>query len=115
LPEKSFEAFAIAHNKNNEQLWNIHHEVIIAEHVKENPGTRPALWWQYTAPRLPLGTFKGWFIDGKLPQPRKRLGSTGTPAYEVTAVGPSFALGIPEICTGVDESDHQPTKAKPRF
>ena len=44
---------------NTEQLWNQNRDVILAEHVKENPGTRPALWWTYTAPRLPIGAFPG--------------------------------------------------------
>src|SRR5712671_6462284 len=45
--------------------------------------------------RLPIGTFPGCFGDGKLPQPRKRTGGTGTPAYEVRAVAPAFSYGIP--------------------
>ena len=79
--------------------------MILAEHVRDKPGTRPALWWAYTCPRLPIGTFPGWFIDGKLPEPRERLGGIGTPAYQVTAVGPSFAFGIAELWVGIDEDD----------
>jgi hypothetical protein len=106
-PFRWWETFAleIDFNNNIEQLWNLHRDVILAEHVKENPGTRPALWWRYDAPRLPVGTFPGWYIDGKLPQPRKRDGGIGTPAYEVSAIGPSFAYGIPEIWVGTDEDD----------
>ena len=33
----------------------------------------------------------------KLPAPRKRLGGTGTPAYDVLACVPTFAYGIPTI------------------
>jgi hypothetical protein len=40
-----------------EQVWAEHREQVVAEHVKEHPGSRPVLWWQYTAPqaRLRLG------------------------------------------------------------
>ena len=55
--------------KTNRQLWEQHRDVILTEHVKENPGTRPALWWKFDAPRLPLGTFPGAWDDGKLSLP----------------------------------------------
>ena len=64
--------------------------------------TRPALWWRFDAPRLPLGTFQGWFIDGKLPQPRKRTGGTGTP---VAAPSAPFAYGVPTAWVDFDEDD----------
>jgi hypothetical protein len=32
-------------------------------------------------------------------QPRKRTGGTGAPAYEVQAVAPAFAYGVPD-CLG---------------
>ncbi len=50
---------------------------ILAEHIKANPGTRPALWYRYDAPHLPVGTFPGHYRDGQLPEPRLRTGSTG--------------------------------------
>jgi hypothetical protein len=67
-------------------LWQEHGEEIVAEHVAENLGTRPANWWEYDAPRLPMGTFPGCGYDGELPEPRKRLGGTGTPDREVHCV-----------------------------
>jgi hypothetical protein len=107
LPKQSFEAFAIEidFNKNNRELWESHRDVVLAEHVKENPGTRPALFWQYDALRLPIGTFPGAHYDGELPEPRKRIGGTGTPAYEVTSIGPGFSYGIPDIWVGIDPDD----------
>jgi hypothetical protein len=92
------------HN-TNEQLWNQNRDAILAEHVQENPGTRPALWWQYTAPRSPVGTYRGCHYDGQLPEPRKRLGGVGTPAYECRNVKPSFACGIPDVWVDLDEND----------
>jgi hypothetical protein len=42
-------------------------------------------------------TFPGCYYDGKLPEPRKRTGGTGTPAHEVRAVVPSFEYGLPTV------------------
>ena len=78
-----------------ESFWSEHSERIVAEHVDECPGSRPPRWWEYDAPRSPLGTYRNRFYDGKLPEPRKRLGGTGTPAYEVLNVVPSFSYGLP--------------------
>jgi hypothetical protein len=78
-------------------LWATHSDRIVAEHVAEYPGSRPARWWQQSAPRIPLGTSPGCYYDGKLPEPRKRLGGTGTPASEVLAYVPTFSYGLPAI------------------
>jgi hypothetical protein len=103
----TMEAFAIKKDFHgtNEALWNQYREVILAEHVKQNPGTRPALFWKYDCPRLPMGTFPGCFYDGKLPEPRKRLGGVGTPDYLVKCTKPSFSYGIADIWAGIDEDD----------
>jgi hypothetical protein len=107
LPESNFDAYLLKYDidNNDEQLWNLHREAILIEHVKENPGTRPALWWEYDAPRLPVGTFRGCWYDGKLPEPRKRLGGTGTSAHEKLNVVPSFSYGVSNVWVGIDEND----------
>jgi hypothetical protein len=78
-------------------LWAAHSDRIIAEHVTDQPGSRPSRWWQYSAPRIPLGTFPGLYFDGKLPEPRRRLGGIGTPASDVLAYVPAFSYGLPAI------------------
>jgi hypothetical protein len=78
-------------------LWHTHSERIVAEHVALYPGTRPERWWQYSAPRMAVGTFSGLYYDGKLPEPRKRIGGTGTPASDVLACVPTFSYGLPSI------------------
>jgi hypothetical protein len=78
-------------------LWAAHADRIVAEHVAAYPGTRPHRWWQRSAPRLPLGTFPGCYFDGKLPEPRQRLGGVGTPASDVLAYVPTFRYGLPWI------------------
>jgi hypothetical protein len=74
-------------------LWAVHSERILAEHVAIHPGTRPARWWYYEAPRLPVGTFPGCYYDGQLSAPRLRLGGTGTPASDALAYMPAFQFG----------------------
>jgi hypothetical protein len=76
-------------------LWRVHGEAIVAAWAEHHPGTRPSCWWRWTAPRQPPGAFPGWYFDGKLPEPRQRLGGIGIPQHEVLAVTPSFAFGIP--------------------
>jgi hypothetical protein len=104
LPE-TFEGHCLKYDTHgtNEALWNLHKDVIIAEHAKDFPGSRPPLWWQYSAPRSPIGTYKGCAYDGTLPEPRKRLGGVGTEAYLVLNVKPRFAFGLP--CSFIDASD----------
>jgi hypothetical protein len=105
--DRWWELFALRYDSQGvrSQLWNLHRDVILAEHVKESPGTRPELWWKYDAPRQPTGTFPGAWYDGNLPQPRERLGGIGTPAYECRSVAPTFAYGIPDIWVDMDEDD----------
>ena len=47
--------------KQTSQLWEEFGPGIVAWWARENPGTRPTCWWKFTAP-----------------QPRRRLGGTGT-------------------------------------
>jgi hypothetical protein len=61
-------------------LWAAHSERIVAEHVTDHPGSRPTRWWRYQAP-----------------EPRKRLGGTGTPAHDVLAYKPIYRDGLPAI------------------
>ena len=75
--------------------WNELRDEILAEWIVESPGTRPSAWWKYDAPRQPVGTFPGWYYDGKLPQPRLRLGGVGTEGHEVLNIVPHYAFGIP--------------------
>jgi hypothetical protein len=76
-------------------LWAAHSERIVADHVADHPGSRPERWFQYDAPRSPLGTYPGAWFDGELPEPRKRLGGIGTPAFEVLAYKPRYSFGLP--------------------
>jgi hypothetical protein len=95
--DKASGFFLYAPDDEHVALWNAHSERIVAEHVTLYPGTRPARWWQYEAPRLPLGTFPDRYYDGKLPEPRQRLGGIGTPASDVLACVPTYSYGLPAV------------------
>ena len=85
--------------------WDEVGERITADWIKRHPGTRPYAWWEFSGPREPIGTRIGWHNDGKLPEPRKRLNGTGTPAHEVLAYGPSYFMGLPIIWVQQREVD----------
>jgi hypothetical protein len=61
-------------------LWESHSERIVADHVADYPGTRPARFWQYDAT-----------------EPRRRLGGAGTTAAKVFRSKPTYSLGLPTI------------------
>lgn len=77
-------------------LWAEHGPGIVAEWVETAPGTRPSAWWDFDAPRQPVGRYPGWYFDGKLPEPRLRVGGKGTPCFEVLAYAHHYVLGIPD-------------------
>jgi hypothetical protein len=87
------------------EVWETLRDDVLLAWVAEHPGTRPALWWERDAPRSPLGTYPGWYYDGRLPLPRRRMGGTGTPAFEGLAYAPEFERGVPARWAGVDPTD----------
>ena len=60
-------------------FWREHEQEVLRWHIRHWPGTRPARWWQFSAP-----------------EPRRRLGGIGTPLHECTAYGLSLHYGIPD-------------------
>ena len=76
------------------KAWQKHRALILKDWIKRKPGTRPYMWWRFDAPRWQK-SFNGAWFDGKLPEPRQRIGGIGTPQYECLAVVPSFKFGIP--------------------
>lgn len=59
-------------------LWRRQRDVVLAQWTREHPGTRPTLWWRFNAP-----------------EPRRRLGGTGTAMHDCTATAPHFEKGVP--------------------
>lgn len=77
------------------ELWEAHREALLAEWISENPCTRPHFWWKHDAPaELVPGCDGSEFFAHQAH--RRRIGGTGTPAYEVLALVPCFVCGLPE-------------------
>jgi hypothetical protein len=85
------------HGRSAGMLWRAHEQAFLSMWVADYPGYRPRCWWRYSAPRQPIGRWSGCWWDGKLPEPRRRLGGTGTPAWEGLAYVPMYDRGIPAI------------------
>ena len=75
------------------EVWHRWREQILSGWIKSHPGTRPFAWWRWDAPRW--GRKFGAFWDGKLPEPRRRIGGIGDPAFEHFNVVPRFEFGLP--------------------
>jgi hypothetical protein len=60
---------------------------------------------EHDAPRIAVGTYPDCWYDGKLPEPRMRLGGVGTPCHECLAHVPHFSCGLPT--SWVSQSDVQ--------
>ncbi len=58
--------------------WDEVQESILADWIDRYPGRRPRFWWKFEAP-----------------EPRQRLGGTGTPCHEVLAHAPYYPFGVP--------------------
>src|SRR6056297_1539328 len=86
-----------------EKLWPIWREYVLATWIKEKPGTRPAAWWLFDAPRMSApGKLAGTFALREMCEPRKLLKGIGRPAWERYAISPRLHLGIPETWTEGD-------------
>lgn len=96
--------FTYAHTEPGklEAMWREHGAEFVEEWAARSPGTRPACWWRWSAPRQAIGVYPGWYFDGRLPEPRQRLGGKGADASEVLAYSPAYLCGIPT--TWVDDS-----------
>lgn len=92
--------------------WNEARGEILTEWIATAPGSRPSHWWKFDAPRQPLGTFPGCLHDGKVPEPRRRLGGVGTPENEVLAHVPTYTFGVPTCWVDQEQSDYYNGRAK---
>lgn len=96
------------HEEGIEKIWRAYEGDIIARWAADHPGTRPSLWWRFTAPRWrPEGQHRDcWYVHSEiLSEPRLRLGGTGTPAHEVLAYAPSWPFGIPDTWITPEDVD----------
>ena len=93
--DDAFEFKFLTGAEERRAMWEAHRDKILTAWVKDKPGTRPARWWEFDAPRSPVGTYPGCYYDGELPEPRRRIGGTGSPKYEFLAYAASFEFGLP--------------------
>lgn len=84
------------------KLWRDVEGDVLAYWIPLHPGTRPRMWWRYSAPRIPVGQWPGCYFDGKLPEPRALLGGAGCPIFERFNYTPAFTLGLPDRWEGFD-------------
>jgi hypothetical protein len=86
------------------RLWGEYRERILAEWIRDKPGTRPSLWWRFDAPRLldiPRA-HRHCYSTPDLIEPRRLLSGAGRPACEVLNIVPAYSLGIPVDWSGFD-------------
>lgn len=59
-------------------LWERHREALLAAWIRRAPGTRPACWWHFDAPRIttPPPMYGNWILRVAI-QPRLRVAGTG--------------------------------------
>lgn len=79
-------------------LWEDYRGGILADWIKTKPGTRPAMWWRYDAPRLApaqLGRWSRTVLAPRLIETRLKLCGEGKPLHEALNYAPSHHYGIP--------------------
>lgn len=69
-----------------EQSWPVVREQVLEQWVAAHPGTRPDGWWTFDAP-----------------EPRRRLGGSGTPSHEVLNCTVTLVKGIPAYWIDADD------------
>lgn len=120
--QEGFEVWGASKKRFQESL-KYFEKVLLPAWIKKNPCSRPWAWWTYFAPRWQR-KFDAYF-DGKLPEPRQRLGGVGDPDFEFLGYVPHFEYGLPvgwitnfdvEYYNGVRKNIHGtiiPAKYKP--
>lgn len=80
------------------EAWRVLGVGILRRWIRESPGSRPAGWWWFSAPRWqkadqPARVQRIAALD--CAEPRRRLGGVGTPCFDVLSYWPEFDRGIP--------------------
>lgn len=87
-----FETFMLsANDEKMKLLWEENKAVILQDWIAEHPGSRPAAWWCYDAPRAER--FKGTPWEISQPEPRRRL--NGESIYSGNEI-PHLIKAIPD-------------------
>jgi hypothetical protein len=87
-------------------LWQEFGAGILAEWIAKHPGTRPARWWEFDAPRQAPGRYPGFWFDGQLPEPRLQVGGIGQAPWDAgLAYYPEFVCGLPTFWETYDQEN----------
>lgn len=62
----------------HQTLWENAKGTVLERFIKQHPGCRPWAWWRFDSP-----------------EPRQRVGGTGSPSYECMGFAPAFSFGLP--------------------
>ena len=89
--------------KARKALWDTHKDEILAEWIRQRPGSRPSMWWEFSAPRIAQESMnalgRGKTVVQLHPEnfcePRLRLGGIGTPDFQELNYWPIFVCAIP--------------------
>ena len=84
--------FLLAGPGNRDELkraWKAHRVEVLPNFIRENPCTRPWIWWAISAPKEPVPGCAYKFAQ------RLRLGGIGNLDFEFLANVPRFSYGIP--------------------
>jgi len=87
--------------------WPSVRDRMFADWIAKHPGTRPWAWWRFDAPRQKApARARAW---AGFPDPRRRLGGTGTPKHEALNYVKSYAWGVPDQWITDQDDVKQPT------
>jgi hypothetical protein len=85
--------------------WRAVRDDLLRDWIQEHPGTRPAAWWKYDAPKQAAPKVPKWH-RGEMVEPRRRIGGAGAPSWEqFPAILPYYRFGIPVSFEGIDKAD----------
>lgn len=82
------------------KAWEMIGEAVTRDFIKDHPCTRPWAWWMWSAPRQNDSDIDCYW-HGTLPEPRLRIGGSGTPSFECMGTAPGFRFGLPSFPTAV--------------
>lgn len=91
------------------KLWREVESDVLDYFIEKYPGHRPRVWWWYSAPRIPAGSWErttGSYLDGKVAEPRLQVSGAGGPPWEMGFnYLPWFEYGIPTSWVCLDPAD----------
>jgi hypothetical protein len=91
-------------------VWLTIRDELLPRWINVHPGTRPS-WWFLFDPECPRISaedvachgWEGCFYAKEIPELRQRIGGTGDPAYEHSALVPHFDCAVPDHFVTVED------------